>query len=315
MINSNGNLSNETRSMLLELLRGIYGLEVTIREISMVNHHHDYAALLVSIENPSLKLAVKLAGREAPYSYPFDRTAYWHQIVSEQTSVPMPEIIAVDVSYQDYPWRYLIKTFIPGEVWADVRPQLQGEDLRQAYEQMGQAVAELHSITFDQFGDVHPNIVEPIHRDFYPTLVERVNANIRNERIRQDFLNLLEANRTLFANVTRPRLCHEDLHPYNILFHQNAAKWRLATILDFDKAWAGHHEIDLAKLELWDGMTGDGFWERYTEVIKVDDNYPKRRPFYQLWWCLEYAANTPKHLTDTRQLCNLLQFPIIKQFE
>ena len=315
MFNRAGMISNKTQSMLHELLQGIYGFDVTISEIAIVNQHHDYAALLVDLNHPSMKLAIKLAGQEAPYSYPFDLTAYWHQLVSEQTSVPMPEIIAVDVSYRDYPWRYLVKTFIPGEVWADVRPKLQGEDLRRAYKQIGQAVAQLHSITFEQFGDINPNVVKPIHRDFYTTLIERVNASIRNERNRHDFFKLLEANRSLFANVTQLRLCHEDLHPYNILFHQTAAEWQLATILDFDKAWAGHHEIDLAKLELWDGMTGDGFWERYTEIIRVDDDYPKRRPFYQLWWCLEYATNTQKHLTDTRQLCNLLQFPNIEQFE
>jgi fructosamine-3-kinase len=85
--------------------------------------------------------------------------------------------------------------------------------------------------------------------------------------------------------------------------------------LDFDKAWAGHHEIDLAKMALWDGMTGTGFWERYTEVMNMDALYPQRQPFYQLWWCLEYAANTPKHLADTRQLCKLLGLPAIEKFE
>ncbi len=316
MINSQSStISNQTQSLLLELLRGIYGSDASISDVSIVNQHHDYAALLVTIENPSLKLAIKLAGREAPYSYPFDQTAYWHQIVSEQTSIPMPEVIAVDVSYRDYPWRYLIKTFIPGEVWADVRPQLQGEDLKRAYAQMGQAVAELHSIKFGGFGDVKPERFEPMRQGFYPVVIERVNATIRNEGIRQDFLSLLEVNKSLFDNVTQARLCHEDLHPYNILFHQNAGEWQLATILDFDKAWAGHHEIDLAKLDLWDGMTGDGFRERYTEIMTVDDGYPNRRPFYQLWWCLEYAANTPKHLRDTQRLSELLNFPLIERFD
>lgn len=314
-MNSTGDLSDETRSMLLELLRGIYGANAAIKDIKVVNQHHDYAALLVTMAKPTLKLAVKLASREAPYSYPFDRTAYWHQIVREQTSVPMPEIIAFDVSYRDYPWRYLIKTFIPGEVWADVRPQLHGEALKQAYAQMGQAVAELHNITFERFGDLEPNSGEQTKPDFYSVLKERVKSTIGIRHIQQNFLELLDTNHHLFTDVAQPRLCHEDLHPYNILFHQHAGEWQFATILDFDKAWAGHHEIDLAKLDLWDGMTGEGFWERYTKIMTVDDGYLERRPFYQLWWCLEYAANTAKHLADTRRLCELLKFPIIERFE
>jgi hypothetical protein len=33
---------------------------------------------------------------------------------------------------------------------------------------------------------------------------------------------------------------------------------RLATIQDFEKAWAGHSETDLARLEFWRGMTSVG---------------------------------------------------------
>ncbi len=315
MIVRAGTVSDETSLMLLNLLRDIYGFDVTITDITILNQHHDYVALMVSINEPSLQLAIKLAGREAPYAYPFDRTAYLHRLVAERTSIPMPKIIAVDVSYQDYPWRYLIKSYLPGEEWATVRPLLHGEQLRQAYEQIGKAVAELHLITFEHLGDAPSNAIAPIQADFYATLVERVNSSLQNNAIKEDFLNLLEANKSLFSNVNQPRLCHEDLHPHNILFHKTAAEWQLATILDFDKAWAGHREIDLAKMAFWDDMTDDGFWERYAEVMRIDTSYPERRPFYQLWWCLEYASNTPKHLADTRRLCNQLQFPLIERFE
>src|SRR5262249_38390302 len=128
-------------------------------------------------------------------------------------------------------------------------------------------------------------------------------------------LSLLEASADLFAEVTQPRLCHEDLHGHNVLFRQENGHWQLATILDFDKAWAGHHEIDLAKLEFWTDMTGNGFWDAYNQLMDVDTSYQQRRPIYQLLWCLEYASNTPKHLADTRQLCEMLNFPLIERFE
>jgi hypothetical protein len=123
-------LSDDSRALLLEILHNIYGGDVKIKNIHIVNQHRDYVALVVNIDHPSLQLAIKLAGRHAPYDYPFDRTAYWHKVVSTQTSIPMPEIISVDVSYQDYPWRYLIKTYIPGEEWATVRPKLSAQALR-----------------------------------------------------------------------------------------------------------------------------------------------------------------------------------------
>jgi aminoglycoside phosphotransferase (APT) family kinase protein len=307
MIIHEGAISDETRSLLLDLLRRIYGFNTTITNITVLNQHVDYAALTVSIDHPSLQLAVKLAGQDAPYPYPFERTANWQRLVAERTSIPMPEIIAADVSYDNYPWRFFIKSYVPGETWATVRPSLQGAALQQAYEQIGKAVSELHSITFEHFAFKRPR--------YYPQLLERVDASLRNNAIKAQFLDLLEANKSLFADVKQPRLCHDDLHPYNILFRQTDGGWQLATILDFDKAWAGHHEIDLAKMDLWDEMTSEAFWARYTEVIDVDALYLRRRPIYQLWWCLEYAANTPKHLADTRKLCEELGFPIVERFE
>ncbi len=308
-------LSDDSRSLLLEILQAIYGAQLTIKTIEVVNKHRDYAALVVNIDHPSLQLAIKLAGKDAPYNYPFDRTAYWHKVVRTQTSIPMPDIIGVDVSYRDYPWRYLIKTYIPGEEWATVRPKLSALALRNAYESLGNAIGELHSISFDHFGDGLSRKSTDSSTDYYRVLTEKVHSSIQNSRNRSDFLALLERHKSLFSNVTQARLCHEDLHPYNILFRQTAGEWQLATILDFDKAWAGHHEIDLAKLALWTGMTGDGFWEQYQHHMGMDELFLERQPFYQLWWCLEYAANTPEHLADTRILCDLLHFPKIEVFE
>ena len=34
-------------------------------------------------------------------------------------------------------------------------------------------------------------------------------------------------------------------------------KWCQSTILDCNKAWAGFHESDLARLDLWQGMIGE----------------------------------------------------------
>src|SRR5512140_194938 len=102
------------------------------------------------------------------------------------------------------------------------------------------------------------------------------------------------------------------LHGHNILFRLEQGEWRLATILDFDKAWAGHSESDLARLEFWRGMMGlefwpgsdfwpaSVFWSTYEQVHRLEPLYAQRRLIYQLFWCLEYARPTPEHLADTR---------------
>lgn len=305
----------DTRALLLQLLRQTLGSKVELVDAVVTNRHDDYLVLCVMLRHPSLMVVVKLAGPRVPFSYPFDRTALFHRLVATSTSIPIPDILAVDVSCKEWPWRYLIKTFIPGQEWAKVQPQLKPQELHDAYRQIGQAVAELHSIAFPDFGEVHSDgSVQPMG-SYLAALTERARLCIVKPGLADLFLHVIDEHRELFSDVSNACLCHEDLHKFNILFQRAQGNWRLATILDFDKAWAGHLESDLARLELWTGMVGEGFWSAYKAFGSVSDAYVQRRPIYQLFWCLEYAQPSPKHIADTQQICALLGIPPLTHFE
>jgi fructosamine-3-kinase len=77
----------------------------------------------------------------------------------------------------------------------------------------------------------------------------------------------------------------------------------VAALLDFDSAWASQGESDLARLELWRGMTGSEFLPAYEAIQPLKPGYRDRRPLYQLLWCLEYASPTPEHHADTATVC------------
>jgi fructosamine-3-kinase len=287
---------------------------VELIDAVVANRHDDYLVLCVMLRHPSLMVVVKLAGPRALFPYPFDRTALFHRLVAASTSIPIPDILAVDVSYKEWPWRYLIKTFIPGQEWAKVQPQLKPQELHDAYRQIGQAVAELHSIAFPDFGEVHSDgSVQPMG-SYLAALTERARLRIVKPGLADLFLHVVDERRELFSDVSNACLCHEDLHKFNILFQRVQGNWRLATILDFDKAWAGHQESDLARLELWTGMVGEGFWSAYETFSPVSAAYVQRRPIYQLFWCLEYAQPSPKHIADTQQICKLLGIPLLTHF-
>jgi fructosamine-3-kinase len=305
----------DTRALLLQLLRQTLGSKVELVDAVVTNRHDDYLVLCVMLRHPSLMVVVKLAGPRAPFSYPFDRTALFHRLVAASTSIPIPDILAVDVSYKEWPWRYLIKTFIPGREWAKVQPQLKPQELHDAYRQIGQAVAELHSIAFPDFGEVHSDGSMQPMGSYLAALTERARLRIVKPSLADLFLHVIDERRELFSDVSNACLCHEDLHKFNILFQRAQGNWRLATILDFDKAWAGHRESDLARLELWTGMVGEGFWSAYKAFGSVSDAYVQRRPIYQLFWCLEYAQPSTKHIADTQQICALLGIPPLTRFE
>ncbi len=305
---------DEHLNLLRLLLKEKIGSGVEIVDYQIGNQRHDYLVVLVQLRSPAMEVVVKLAGPEAPYNYPFERTAVIHHLVAANTTITMPEIIAVDTSYRDWPWRYLIKTHVPGIEWHAVQPQMSAEQLPDAYRQIGNAVAQLHTIAFPAFGELSGEGQVEAGGSYLAVLQARANRLIKTERLRDYFSAVLIRYSHLFADVSTASLCHEDLHRYNILFENRQGQWRLTTILDFDKAWAGHRETDLARLDLWAGMTNEAFWQVYNAVWPVDSLYKQRRPIYQLLWCLEVAWPTTKHLADTRQVCQELGFPVIESF-
>jgi aminoglycoside phosphotransferase (APT) family kinase protein len=300
---------------LLQLLQQTFGTKVELIDCKIGNRHHDYVVLLIQLRHPSIKVVVKLAGPEAPVACPFERTAMLHHLVATRTTIPMPEVLAVNMSYQTWPWRYLIKAHIPGQEWAIVRRQMNTEELSKAYQQIGSAVAQLHTIHFPMFGELAVDGSVQRDESYFTAFTERARSSIKNTPLRDLFFSVLDQQRHLFLDVRHASLCHEDLHGHNILFQYRQGQWRLATILDFDKAWAGHHETDLARLEFWKGMMSKEFWWPYEAICSIEPLYKQRRPIYQLLWCLEYAQPTAEHLADTQHLCAELGLPCLERFE
>lgn len=297
-------LAPRDETALAELIRQTFGPACHIIRHRLVKRETDYLVLLAQLAQPDLRIVVKLAGHMAALPCPFDRAAAINRLVRTHTNIPNSGVIAADVSYAHWPWRYMISTYVPGQTWTVVRPQLDAYQLRAAYRQLGEAVAIVHGVPFPQFGEVTPDGTVPFGSLYLPALTERVRRRIANPRHAELFLSLIHERAALFADVTEARLTHEDLNPNNVLFQQQAnGQWTLSGILDFESAWSGCHESDLARLELWSGMVGDGFWEGYCSVGPIPAAYPLRRYLYQLQWCLEYAEKTPRHQADIRAVC------------
>lgn len=163
-------LERESRALLLQLLQEHFGSQVELVNTTIANRLLDYTVLLATLRHPSLAVVIKLAGPQAPYLSSFDRTALLHRLVAAHTTISMPEVLAVDVSYQKWPWRYLITTCLPGQEWANVRGQLSQQELHYAYQQIGQAVAQLHTISFPRFGEVAPDAAVPSQETYLSAL-------------------------------------------------------------------------------------------------------------------------------------------------
>ena len=309
-------------ALLIALLRSILGPSTTLCGYRVALRREDYAVVIASLAAPAQDVVVKLAGPRAPIACPFDRTAVIATLVRRHTPVPTFEVLAADISYRTWPWRYLVTTHIPGTVWREVRAQVAADARHRAYRDLGQAVARLHGIGFPAFGEIGVDgkiqpgaAVRDVPVQGAPlceALVQRAARRVADSRHNAIFSAVVHERAALFDGVAEATLCHEDLNPSNILLRlDEEGAWRLAAILDFDSAWAGSPESDLARLELWRGMAGEGFRAAYEEVRPIAGGYEARRPIYQLLWCLEYASRSPLHAADTARVCAELDIPPI----
>jgi hypothetical protein len=304
--------NNETINLLLQQ---VFGAHCKIVDAHVVKNDPDYTVLIARISRPSLRVVIKLAGSNPPYPCPFDRTATLYRLVADHTDIPMPAVYAADVSLHQFPWRYMIKSHIPGEMWAAIFPTLSQDEQAAAYDELGRAVAQLHNLHFPAFGEIAAtgSLIE--EQPLLSALGSRARVWITDPVFLDFFLSTLERYSHLFQDVEEASLTHEDLHPYNILFTHQDKHWRLATILDFDKAWAGHCESDLARLHLWRGMSGPAFWQAYQSMRTISPKFTQRRLVYQLLWCLEFAEPSPVHIADTQQVCAALGVRMPKLFD
>ena len=145
---------------VLPLLREVIGKPIEVAQATLLKDKHDYYVWAVDLSTPSLRLVVKLGGPDAEYTCAFERTAAVHRRVREQTRLEVPEVLAADESYRKWPWRYFIKTFVPGSEWAGVEKQEPAISLNPARAQLGSAVAEMHQIAFAD-GDLIVSTTEP----------------------------------------------------------------------------------------------------------------------------------------------------------
>lgn len=295
------------------LLRDVFGSQARLAGVTIAKEDEDYRVLTIQLEHPHLEVMVKLAGPRAALPCPFERTAALLQRVAATTAVPVVSMIAADTSYRNWPWRYCIYERAPGLPWGEIREQLTPEEQAGARRQLGQAVAQLHGVHFEAFGELTNEAAAPsTAAPYLAALAARAALRIPAAPLRETFLAALERYADWFSDVTEARLTHEDLHGWNVLFEQREGRWQLTGIVDFDKAWAGHAESDLARLEFWDGMTDAAFWESYTALQPVEPQFAQRRLVYQLFWCLEFARATPRHLADTRRVVAELELPPVE---
>jgi aminoglycoside phosphotransferase (APT) family kinase protein len=267
------------------------------------------AVMRVTVDGVADPLVVKVAraGSARERAADFQRTAAAVALATA-AGVPTAEVLAAHTAGPGEAFGWLVQRSVEGVVWRRLRPTLDDDQVRPVHRQLADAVLALRTSRPPAFGELDAAgrpAGDPLVPALLPALLRRADLLVRDAARRAVFHALLEREAALFDD-DRPGLCHDDLHHDNVVLSPVRSGWRIAAVLDWDKAWAGPAESDVARMAFWDGMTGPGFWEVYRAAVPESERERRRALVHQLLWCLEYDVPTARHRADTAAVASAL---------
>ncbi len=256
-------------------------------------------ALVLAVEVGGAQVVLRLTGPGAARGDD-ERTAAVVGLV-RAAGVPAPAVLATAPAVRSG-WRVVVEEHVDGVPWLSAREGLTPAQLAVVHEELAAALVAVQSVPLSGFGE--------LDRGGRPTGVPLLVALHGRVDLRgaapAEAHDLLDREAVLFPDDEPAVLTHDDLHGGNVLVRRTATGWRLAALLDWEKSWSGPADADVARLSLWDGMTGPGFWSAYRSVAIPRPDAARRALVLQLLWCLEHDWPTARHRAGTARLRRLL---------
>lgn len=233
----------------------------------------------------------------------FESEAIAYARLAEST-VPVPDVVALDVSKQIVSYDYLITSKLPGTPVIDSWANLTDTQKRTVAQEAGIHLATIHSIPFDHIGKLREKdnsrfeswfaYIADYARRYLDLALDR-NA-LTGEVVAR--INAVLANlRPLLEEVTQGVLVHSDYHFENILQQDG----HITGVIDFEWAYSGDPSSDFAAQFRWEEMcpgSSEPFVAGYTSQRPLDPNHDTRRHMYTLLLHVETVAAWTDQLVE-----------------
>jgi len=215
-----------------------------------------------------------------------------HQLVREETSVPVPEILAFDTSRSVLPRNFILMRRLPGLALSEAGPGR--GTLGDVYRQVGRHLAQIHGIVRDRYGYLGAHRpMEP--QSSWPAAFEVMWENLVEDIRRCGGYSAEEArlvrlalhsNLAAFDYPGPARLLHMDVWAQNILVD---AAGRVTGLIDLDRALWGDPEVEFAVLD-YCGVSVPEFWAGYGRARPAGPAAGRRQLFYYLYEIQKYIV-------------------------
>ncbi len=253
-----------------------------------------------SVDSPGGRYVLRVAPpdslRQLFYEYRMMRQEpAIHARLLAETSVPVAQIVAHDFTRKLIDRDYLIMPRLEGTPLIDAQPS--PEAMRRALGEVGQYVAQIHSLTdpdnrFGYLGEHRCMAPQASWREAFAAMYEKelrdiVDCGVYDGQIAKEAMKMLADHLDAFEQCDTSRLLHGDLWSANFLVQDDG---EITAVLDFDRACWGDVEWDLAIVE-YCGLDTEEFWAGYGRRVETHSGDAAiRRMFYLLYEHQKYIV-------------------------
>ena len=283
--------------MRLALAAELPGARVT--RVEVLSHGSAHRVLDLALDRPPGRLVARLADPAVGGAVDLARTNAAAALAAG-AGVPAPEAVGLRRAGGPGQWDCLLLEHVPGIPWSELRGSAGAGAVAAVHAQVRDVLAALRAVRMPSFGELDAD-GQPDGSTLLAALHRRAALRISDPARRSLMARVLEQEAALLPDVDGAVLVHDDLHSANLLVTDEAEPV-LTAVLDWDKAWAGPADGDLARTAFWDGLPD----------LAPDEAaaHPERRlRVQQLLWCLEREDDSPRHAADTAALCRRLGVP------
>lgn len=215
--------------------------------------------------------------------------------------VPVPEVYGLDESKEILSYSYIIMQYIKGFSLGSKYDAFSNIEKKEWLVKIGELLASIHSIKFDQFGEIFSLVEfqgESSYKDYLKGYVNSICQKIKesNELDKQEIdkiKNYFFKNNLFNLNI-KASLLHGNFIPDNIMVDNKVAK----AVVDWEWCRSGHNEEEVAtflyrnlKLQKEDISN---FRKGYEKVVKLSPEFEERLYAYNLLYYLRVLPEVSK---------------------
>lgn len=216
----------------------------------------------------------------------------------QAADVPVPHVIAADLSGLRIPYPYMVLTHMPGRPVVDVWPDLSDAERHKIAHEAGAHLARIHSVQLSFYGALGSD--QPRFNHAYEYAVDfcaryvlpATQTRLYTPQMHEQLSMLLHICRPYIQPLS-PSLVHGEFDFENILVEGST----ISAIIDFDWALAGDPTWDFFVEDRWEEQCVGSLrhlYEGYQTIRRFDTQHRLKVRLYKAMHYLETIATQPE---------------------